>query len=120
MHLPVNGSVTVFEPPAPEPVLHKGYAFLHIEFEAHELVFSSPAQMDHFIEVLSTKPLPTSLQLSARRGMMVGPNGHWLSRLPAKLKSPRKRDKLVHAMQAVRASVVGSDPSPRFQLPPHQ
>jgi hypothetical protein len=120
VHVPVKGSVTRFEPQAPEPVLHKGFVFLRVEFDAHELVFSSPAQLDHFIDVLATKPLPTSRQLSSRRGMPVGPNGHWLSRLPAELKSPRKRDKLVQALQTVRASVVGSNTSLSFQLPNHR
>lgn len=120
VHMPVKGSVTMFEPPAPEPVLHRGYVFLRVEFDEHELVFSSPAQLEHFVEVLSTRPLPTSRQLSSRRGLPVGPNGHWLSRLPAALKSPRKRDKLVQVLQTVRASVVGSGLSLSFQMPKQQ
>lgn len=106
VHVPVPGAVGVLEPPAPQAVPHKGFAFLRVEFDGHELLFSAPAQLDHFIEVLASKPLPTTRQLSARRGLAVGPNSHWLSRLPAALKSPRKREKLVQALMAVRAEVV--------------
>ena len=106
VHVPVPGSAGVCEPPAPQAVPHKGYVFLRVTYDRHELQFSAPAQLDHFMEVLASKPLPTTRQLSARRGLAVGPNSHWLSRLPAALKSPRKREKLVQALMAVRAEVV--------------
>ena len=111
VHVPVEGTDMRCNPPAPKPVPHKGYLQLHVLFESHELLFSAPAQLEHFIDVLSSKPLPTSRQLSSRRGLPVGPNGHWLSRLPARLKSPRKRGKLVQVLRAVRAQVVQSEPS---------
>jgi hypothetical protein len=107
VHLPVPGTKDECNPPAPMAIAHFGHAFLRVEFESHELQFSSLAQLDHFIDVLSRKPLPTSRQLSSRRGLPVGPNGHWLSRLPAELKSPRKREKLVQALRAIRAQVAG-------------
>lgn len=106
VHVPVPGAPGECDPPAPRAVANLGYGFLRVEFESHELQFSAPAQLDHFIEVLSRKPLPTSRQLSSRRGLSVGPNGHWLSRLPAKLKSPRKREQLVRALVAIRAEVA--------------
>lgn len=105
VHVPVPGTTELCEPPAPNQVPHKGYLVLHVQFDEYELQFSDPAQLDHFIEVLSSKPLPTSRQLSSRRGLPVGPNGHWLSRLPAKLKSPRKRLQLVQALTSVRAEL---------------
>jgi hypothetical protein len=114
VHLPVAGSEGLFDPPAPAAVPHKGYPLLRVAFENHELQFSAPAQLDHFIDVLSTIPLPTSRQLSSRRGPGVGPNGHWLSRLPAAFKSPRKRATLVQALRSVRAAVVGEGPNPSF------
>lgn len=106
VHVPVPGNADACEPPAPDAVPHLGYAFLRVKIESHELQFSALAQLDHFIDVLSRKPLPTSTQLSSRRGLPVGPNGHWLSRLPAALKSPRKREKLVQALGEVRAQVA--------------
>jgi len=116
VHVPVAGSEGLFEPPAPPIIPHKGYALLRIPFEKHELQFSAPAQLTHFVDVLSTKPLPTSRQLSSRRGVDVGPNGHWLSRLPAELKSPRKREKLLQTLRAVRAQVVGQEADTAFRL----
>jgi hypothetical protein len=106
VHVPVPGATNEYKPPAPKAVANLGYAFLRVVFEDCELQFSALAQLDHFIEVLSCKPLPTSRQLSSRRGLPVGPNGHWLSRLPAKLKSPRKREKLVHALRVIRSEVA--------------
>jgi hypothetical protein len=110
VHLPVDGAAVEFDPPAPRALPHKGYPLLRIQFETHELQFSAPAQLDHFIDVLSTTPLPTSRQLSARRGPAVGPNGHWLSRLPAALKSPRRRARLVEALRDVRQQLAGPHP----------
>lgn len=106
VHVPLQNQADKWEPPAPPIVLHKGYAFLHVVFEKHELVFSSPAQLDHCIAILSAKPLPTSRYLSSLRGNNVGPNGHWLSRLPVNLKSPRKRKNLVCVLSDVREKVV--------------
>ena len=113
VHIPVPGTQVECNPPAPKVVPHKGFLFLRVQFEEHELQFSAPAQLDHFIEVLSTTPLPTSRQLSLRRGLPVGPNSHWLSRLPASIKSPRKRVKLVQLIKAVReqVSIQASNPS---------
>jgi len=114
VHLPVTGKPDAWEPPLPPYIPHKGYVFLHVEFETHELVFSSPAQLDHFIAVLSSKPLPTTSHLSSLRNAPVGPNGHWLSRLPASLKAPRKRAKLVQVMQTLRPEVVKEDMPHQF------
>lgn len=121
VHVPVAGSRgQLHEPPAPSRVPHKGFAILHVPFAEHDLVFSSPEQLDHFIGVLAMTPLPTSRQLSARRSPTSGPNGHWLSRLPAELKTPRARIKLVEVMKAVRAQAVGAAPdagaTPRFLI----
>ena len=116
VHMPIAGADDLFDPPAPPSIPHKGYALLRVQFEDHELQFSAPAQLKHFIDVLSTKPLPTSRQLSSRRGADVGPNGHWLSRLPAELKSPRKREKLVQALRSVRAQVIGRGSDSGFRI----
>lgn len=106
VHVPVPGTELDCDPPAPTPVPHKGYLVLHVEADGFDLQFSALAQLDHFIEVLSSKPLPTSKQLSSKRGLPVGPNGHWLSRLPAKLKAPRRRERLVYELRAIREVLV--------------
>lgn len=105
------------EPAAPPKIPRRGYAFLRFEFREHELVFSSPAQLLHCIDVLSRKPLPTSRQLSAERGTSVGPNGHWLSRLPAELKSPRTREILVRDLEALRQRLQLARPTAESPLP---
>jgi hypothetical protein len=112
-HLRVPGT-TAYSPPAPLPVLHRGYAFLHVLFDAVELSFSAPAQLDRMIAVLDHTPLPTPRRLCAASGVPSGPNGHWLSRLPVALKSPRGRGRLVHELRRVRALVVGPDDDTRF------
>jgi hypothetical protein len=53
------------------------------------------------IEVLARNPLPTTRQLSSERGTTLGPNKHWLSRLPAKAKPLRFRRKLVTYLREV-------------------
>ena len=95
-------------------LLTKSFTRMNITQE-YSLQFSAPAQLDHFIEVLASKPLPTSRQLSSRRGLPVGPNGHWLSRLPARLKATRKRAKLVHALQSLRAILPSPWPNNSLQ-----
>jgi len=108
VHVPVAGSDTEFVPSAPVEVLHKGFMVLHVDAADVDLQFSSLAQLDHFIEVMVAKPLPTSRQLSRKRELSVGPNGHWLSRLPARLKAPKQRAKLVSKLQAVREKLSQS------------
>ncbi|WP_187360092.1 hypothetical protein [Chitinolyticbacter meiyuanensis] len=107
VHKPVFGVQDAYEPPAPMAIPRFGYAILHVVFGAHELQFSALAQLEHVIDVLSRKPLPTSRQLSCGRGVSVGPNGHWLSRFPRELKSPRKREKLVRMLSAIHVDIAG-------------
>lgn len=114
VHVPLGGAVWYgktapeTDPPAPEPIPHRGFPVLHVEVASTVLAFSSTAQLDHFIAVMSTKPLPTSRQLAIKRDTQLL-NKHWLSRLPAELKGPRHREKLVRILQAVRAQVATGD-----------
>jgi hypothetical protein len=122
VHVPVPESPALFDPPAPTQVPHSGFKFLRFEFDKYELVFSTPAQLEHFIAVMAKKPLPTSRQLSSKRGLAVGPNGHWLSRLPAELKSPKTRFILVQHLRSVQSAVLGrngrSGDQPPVDWPP--
>lgn len=106
VHVPLAGALGEYVPPAPVAVLHKGFVFLNVEAGETTLLFSSLAQLDHFIDVMQTKPLPTSRQLSIQRGQPTGPNSHWLSRLPAKLKRPRERNKLVGELRTIRKQLA--------------
>lgn len=115
VHLPVENEPGTFVPPAPPAVPHKGFAMLHVEFEAFDLVFSSLAQIEHYIQVLSKSALPTSRQLSELRGHNVGPSQHWLSRLPGELKSPRSRPALVKALLDAKDFAMANSPNSSFK-----
>lgn len=116
VHVPDPAKAGKWVPPAPLAVPHRGFPVLRVEAGAHELVFTTPAQLAHCIEVLATRPLPTSRQLSMKRGTTAGPNGHWLSRLPSTLKSPRKREQLVEILRATYGASVQADGA-SFKLP---
>lgn len=88
-----------FDPPLPRPVPGCGWASLLVDVDGVRLVFSSTEEVEHVIDVLSQNPLPTTRQLSIQRGTTVGPNRHWLSRLPAKAKPAKFRDKLVRYLK---------------------
>lgn len=71
----------------------KIWCLLAVHFDGLDLRFALPQELDHFIEVLSQNPLPSGRSLTAE--CAVGrPNGHWLSRLPAKAKSWKFRQRL--------------------------
>jgi hypothetical protein len=104
-------------PAAPKPHGRKGYPFLVVDFGRATLEFSSAEQLSHFVEVLSATPLPTSRRLSADRGAAVGPNGHWLSRLPSTLKSPKTRAQLVEALEGLPPDVWQVTPDKSLKRP---
>lgn len=99
VHLPVDNAVwhgaTRYEPPLPQAVPGKGFPVLYVDVFGVELQFSSPEEGEHFLAILRQKNLPTSLQLSRLRGANYGPNNHWLSRLPAKLRPWRRRQRFL-------------------------
>jgi hypothetical protein len=107
VHIPEAAGAWV--PPAPTLIPHHGYAFLHVDVGDVDLQFSAMPQLEHFIDVIGRKPLPTSRQLSVRRGGAAGPNSHWLSRLPARLKSPKFRAVLARELQTIRQQIVASN-----------
>jgi hypothetical protein len=91
------------------------------------LAFSAPAQLDEAVRVLSMTPLPTTRRLSQARQALSpgaaatpratrerarvahGPNSHWLSRLPAALKSTKGRLRVVAALRDARAAAMRGD-----------
>jgi hypothetical protein len=86
-------------PPLPSAIPSKGFPFLIIETQGIELQFASVPEIEHFLEVISQKNMPTTNQLARERGLTYGANRHWLSRLPAKLKPWNKREKLIPFIQ---------------------
>ena len=81
---------TEFNPPI-RPVPGKGYPIFCVEYNGFIFQFASLDEMKECIEVLGEKLLPTTTELSAKRTSLVGPNKHWLSRLPSKVKSWKYR-----------------------------
>jgi len=107
----VRGQSPTYDPPAPKPHGRTGFLFLVVAYGRHNLEFSSPQQLRHFIDVLSMSPLPTSRILSKLRDAPVGPNSHWLSRLPAALKKPKERGQLVTALSRLPSNVWRATPN---------
>jgi hypothetical protein len=91
-----------FDPPLPRPVPGQGWAQLVVEFDGVTVRFSSSAELNHFVDVLSRNPLPTTKRLAELRGTTLGPNSHWLSRLPARAKPRDFRERLIAYLERVR------------------
>lgn len=108
---------TEFDPPAPEMDGKLGYPVLCVESCGMVFRFSSPEQLAVCVKTLSSKPLPSTKNLSALRGGRHGPNSHWLSRLPASVKSPKGRQQAVADLSAVAyklAPNIALNPDCRF------
>lgn len=91
-----------FNPPFPKKDPLRGFPFLLVEVSGFQFEFASSLELAHCIEVLEQKNLPTTTSLSNDRGTGYGPNNHWLSRLPGKLKSWSKREKVLSALSKAK------------------
>lgn len=115
VHIPIPDNEGEYTPPAPKPIPGRGYAILQVPFGTHVLEFCSAAHLQHYIDVLSQKLLPTTTQLSEQRGSGAGPNGYWLSRLPAELKPYSKRLLLVKKLKAALDYATEHAPGTAFK-----
>ena len=93
----------VWVPPFP-PREAKGYPLWVIEHRDVVLTFASPEEIDHAIQVLGQKLLPRPWTLDWQWISPRSGNGHWLSRLPSKLKPYRERQKIVSRLKVLRAA----------------
>lgn len=93
---------SVFEPRLPEAIPGKGFPMLVVDAFGTELQFASIDEVDHFLDVIRQKNMPSTVALSKARGTIRGPNTHWLSRLPAGLKPWAKREKLISLVERAR------------------
>ncbi len=84
-----------FDPPLPKAIPCKGYPLLVVNALGIELEFASVAEVVHFLNVISLKNMPTTQQLSRLRTELLGPNKHWLSRLPSDIKPWSKRERII-------------------------
>jgi len=89
---------SIFDPPLPSPVAGKGFPRFWIEFNGCTFEFASLDELRVCISTLGQKLLPTTIRLSQDRGGGMGPNSHWLSRLPPKTKPWRYRQRAVAYM----------------------
>jgi hypothetical protein len=101
VHRAVDGpywKATAFDPPLPTAVDGKGWPVWVVEHRGRELMFASPEEIAHVIDVLSLKILPSPRELGKA---YLAVNSHWLSRLHPSFKSWKVRQELVKALKAV-------------------
>ena len=95
---------TEFDPPMPRRVPGRGYPCFFVEFNGFIFTFASLDELQACIGTLEQRLLPRTIDLSAERGTINGPNSHWLSRLPAKVKAWKYRQKAVAYLRVALAA----------------
>lgn len=86
---------TRYDPPMPAPVPGMGYPKYQIEYRGHALDFFSKEEINHCIEVLSKKVLPTTQALARKSGYPDYQHLHWLTRWPGDIKSWKSRQEII-------------------------
>ena len=66
---------TVFDPPMPRAMQGKGWPVWIVEHRGRELVFASMQEIEHAIDILSRKILPSTRDLGKPYRAV---NSHWL------------------------------------------
>lgn len=100
---------TSFDPPRQAPVPGKGYPVFNVEFDGFVFAFASLPEIRECIRVLEQKLLPRTYDLSTERETSMGPNSHWLSRLPAKTKPWKYRKGAVIYLREALSDFEKSD-----------
>lgn len=107
VHVEVDGRpwnrAARFDPPLPGPVPGRGYARFYAEVEGFTFYFASLEEVRACIRVLGQRVLPTTVREASERRGGVGPNPHWLSRLPSRLLPWRRRQKIVRYLKEAYA-----------------
>jgi len=103
VHRPLDceywSGATQYDPPLPAPDIGKGYRVYKVEVKGYELSFSSTAELEHCIDVLSQRHLPTTRSLTERSWLGKGRQHlHWLSKLPGALKPYKERHEIVRLL----------------------
>jgi len=92
------------DPPLEPAVPGEGFPVFFVEYRDFTFMFASLAEIRVAIDTLGRKLLPTTIRLTEERGDGVGPNQHWLSRLPGAVTSWRYREPAVEYLKvALRA-----------------
>ncbi len=84
-----------FDPPRQAAVAGRGYPVFMVECDGFTFEFASLDEIRVCISTLTQKLLPRTIELTRERGIGLRPNSHWLSRLPARIKPWRFREKAV-------------------------
>lgn len=102
-HRPLSGGVWnvagSHSPELPSAIPGKGFCRCLIEYESNVLEFASVHEIEHVVEVLELRLLPTTVRLSKLVSGTSGPSAHWLSRIPLKSKSFKNRQRLVKLLR---------------------
>ena len=91
--------------PHPFYVKYNVYAQLVAHLDGINLVFATPQELDHFVEIMSMNPLPRGRRFYPKRVSPGLPNTHWLSRFPAKGKSWKFRQKAIKFLTAPKPAI---------------
>jgi hypothetical protein len=92
----------VHDPPLEPAVSGKGFPLFFVEYREFTFMFASLAELRVAIKTLGRKLLPTTIRLPEERGGgvgRIGPNQHWLSRLPGAVTSWRYREPAVEYLR---------------------
>ncbi len=92
----------LFDPPKPSPAGGRGFARYFVEVEGVVFYFASLDELRVCIAMLEHRVLPSTLKETAARGVRkfgIGPNRHWLSRLPARVLVWRRRARVVNYLR---------------------
>ncbi|MBN9672355.1 hypothetical protein [Roseibium aggregatum] len=98
VHLPTRRNqiwvyADAYDPPLTRPVGGRGFPAFLVEIDGFTFYFASLAELRELIRVFEMKLMPSVRHLCRERGSSKGPNSHWLSRLPARVKPWRYRQK---------------------------
>ena len=94
-----------YEPPFPKPVVLKGFPYLIVSVGNFDLEFASSYEVEHCINILSQKNLPSTKSMVCPNFTTYKGYNHWLASFPAYLKSWKLRQKTVNLLAQALAEV---------------
>ena len=97
-----------YKPPFPDKVVLKGFPYLVVLVGNVELEFSSSYEVEHCINVLNQKNLPSTKDMVCSSSTTYTGYNHWLASYPAGLKSWKQRQKTVRIIAQSLAEVTSS------------
>lgn len=108
VHYPVERGIPWVEakkyvPSLPNKVIGKGYILYKVEHKGSVLVFSSLEEIEHCIEVLSKKVLPTTRNLANQSWVEGYQHLHWLTKWPSHIKKEKDRAKIIALLRKVKS-----------------